>query len=156
MRRYVSVDVQRGSSVGMGQPRACDGPRAGREGGLLLLLLGGKRRLEIGKEFVWRINHCRGQRGKLQMNERERDNERQIRIHTHTTRGTRGTYIVCLEMDERLLIIWKNVLAGVVSTISTWTQYVAHFPKNLFRPNSSGKLDINVYYAIKYCILVQL
>ena len=84
MRRYVSVDVQRGSSVGMGQPGACDGPRAGREGGLLLLLLGGKRRLEIGKEFVWRINHCRGQRGKLkEMNEeRERDNERQIRIHT--------------------------------------------------------------------------
>ena len=95
MRRYVSVDVQRGSSVGMGQPGACDGPRAGWEGGLLLLLLGGKRRLEIGKEFVWRINHCRGQRGKLQeMNERaqrETMNDKYVYTHTTRARGTRGT-----------------------------------------------------------------
>lgn len=48
-------------------------------------------------------------------------------------------------MDKRLLIIWKNVVAGVVSMISTWTQYIAHFPNNLLRPNKFGKLDINVY-----------
>lgn len=153
----VSIDINRRTTIRMGRSQTCCSCRARRERRLTLLLLGGKSWLEISKEVVWRINHCRGQ-GQLRGEERENvvmiKRQRMTKLmcsiwelHKHVHMGC-PSYIGEIDCfysdDERLLIIQKNVLTGVVWTISTCA-YAAHFWMKLFRPNRLGKLDTNVY-----------